>query len=511
MIMKRLLSIFAVAMLVLSAMTASAQSRTSYFMEGSYFRTDLNPALAPTRGYIALPVIGGIGIDVPNNFLSVDNFIYQKDSEMVTALHSSVTPNEFLGKLPDVGRLGVNANVNLLGVGFYTGKFYWNFGARLRSVTDITMSKEVFSALKTLGNGTYNLGDTGINSNNYLEAYFGTSIPIGKHVNIGARAKFLVGLLNLHTEFDEIKANVAPERISAQLRGRIVANSIVIDQAMIKPGDELSMDMLSYTDVNALLNRAKSFGAAIDLGVELKFFKNHLKVSAAVTDLGFIKWNPTTNYSASASADFAFEGFTFDENFKVNDPFSDAKFEFQTDSPSREAYETMLNGALNVGLEFNFLRNHFALGVMSHTEMYNNRPYSELTASLNIRPNSWITATVSHTFLENNGMSVYGAALNLHPRALNIFVGVDFFDTQYGRYGEIPVPRYQNSVNVYAGIGFNFARPKFIRDAVKQARVERREAREVRKEKKEQKEQVRQQAKKQAKQQAKQAKKIKKR
>ena len=42
--------------------TSSAQMRTSYFMEGSYFRTDMNAALAPTRGYIKVPFAGGLGV-----------------------------------------------------------------------------------------------------------------------------------------------------------------------------------------------------------------------------------------------------------------------------------------------------------------------------------------------------------------------------------------------------------------------------------------------------------------
>ena len=85
--MKRIVLFIVALVAMIGADSASAQSRTSYFMEGSYFRTDLNPALAPTRGYIALPGISGVGLDVPNNFLSVDNFIYQKDGQMVTALH----------------------------------------------------------------------------------------------------------------------------------------------------------------------------------------------------------------------------------------------------------------------------------------------------------------------------------------------------------------------------------------------------------------------------------------
>ena len=471
--MKRLISIFAVAVLVLSATFASAQSRNSYFMEGSYFRTDFNPALAPTRGYIALPAMSGVGVDIPNNFLSVDNFVFQKEGRLVTALHGSVTADEFLGKLPDLGRLGVNANINLLGAGFYTGRMYWNFGARLRSSTDIMLSKELFSMLKTLGNSEYDLSDTGINSNSYLEAYVGTSLPIGKHVNLGVRAKFLVGVLNLHTEFDKLNANVGQESVSAQLRGKVVANSILIDQSRIKPGEQFATDMLVYNDVNMLLNNAKSFGAAIDLGVELKFLSNHLKVSAAVTDLGFIRWKSMTNYSASATADFNFTGF----DFTSGEAKTNAQFEMYNDKPSAEGYTTMLNGSLNLGVEYNFLRNHFAVGVMSHTELYNNHLYTELTASLNIRPTHWISATLSHTFLANNKLGVFGAALNIHPRVINIFVGADFIDTRYGLYGDIPVPKFQNSVNVYAGVGFNFGRPKFVRNDAKEQRADDRKRR----------------------------------
>ena len=53
---------------IASALGISAQMRTSYFMEGSYFRTELNPALAPSRGYIALPVLSGVGVNMNNGY-----------------------------------------------------------------------------------------------------------------------------------------------------------------------------------------------------------------------------------------------------------------------------------------------------------------------------------------------------------------------------------------------------------------------------------------------------------
>lgn len=471
--MKRIVLFIVALVAMIGADSASAQSRTSYFMEGSYFRTDLNPALAPTRGYIALPGISGVGLDIPNNFLSVDNFIYQKDGQMVTALHKSVSSDEFLGKLPELGRLGVNANVNVLGLGFYARKSYWNLGLRVRSTTDINLSKDLFTVLKTLENGDYGLDGTGVNSNSYLETYLGVSFPVGKHVNIGLRGKFLVGVANIHTEFDNVALGVNPDMVTATLRGRVVANSVLIDQAKIEPGAPLGTDMLMYNDPMAMLKNAKSFGAALDLGVEVKVCHDHLKISAAVTDLGFIKWDASTNYAAKAAYDLSFEGYDVDAQelkFKFDD-------ELVTDTPSSESYISKLNGALNVGVEYNFLRNHFAIGVMSHTELYNEKLYTELTASFNIRATNWLSATVSHTFLANHKLGVLGAAINIHPRALNIFIGADFIDTQYGKFKNIPIPRYQNAVNLYVGVGFNFARPKFVRQAEREECRERREAR----------------------------------
>ena len=471
--MKRLV-LFVVALIALWGVdSASAQSRTSYFMEGSYFRTDLNPALAPTRGYIALPGMSGVGVDVPNNFLSVDNFLYKKDGQIVTAFNKSVSNREFLSKLPELGRIGVNANVNILGAGFYASRTFWNFGLRLRSTTDLNISKGLFIALKTLENGIYDLKSTNLNSNSYLETYLGASFPVGDHVNIGIRGKFLVGLENMYTQFESVEAGVGEDRLSATLRGKVMANSIFIDQSKVVPGDKLSANMLSYNDPMRLLKAAKSFGAALDLGVEVKVCQDHLKISAAVTDLGFIKWHASTNYSAAADYNLSFEGYDIDAQ--------ELKTEFDgtlvAAEPSSQGYFTMLNASLNVGVEYNFLRNHFAIGVMSHTEYYNKQFYTELTASLNIRATNWLSATVSHTFLANNRLGVLGAALNIHPCAINIFIGADFIDTRYVKYKNIPVPRYQNSLNLYVGVGFNLARPKFMKQAEREMCVKRRSTR----------------------------------
>ncbi len=50
---------------LLGSVPAQAQFlRTSYFMEGSHYRMQLNPALTPGRGYLNLPVIGSFNATV---------------------------------------------------------------------------------------------------------------------------------------------------------------------------------------------------------------------------------------------------------------------------------------------------------------------------------------------------------------------------------------------------------------------------------------------------------------
>ena len=99
--MKRLIYTTLCVVASMIGVHTSAQIRSSYFMEGSYFRNELNPALAPTRGYVAIPMVSGLGVEIDNNFLTVSNFVYKNGNEVVTAFHESVSADKFLRKLPN--------------------------------------------------------------------------------------------------------------------------------------------------------------------------------------------------------------------------------------------------------------------------------------------------------------------------------------------------------------------------------------------------------------------------
>ena len=224
-----------------SLSSASAQMRTAYFMEGSYFRTDMNAALAPTRGYIKLPMVGGLGIDFGNNYFSVNNFLFKREGGIYTFLHSGVSADEFLGQLGNKGKLSVNLNTSILGFGAHTKKLFWSFGVNLRSNTEITLSKDMFGALKNLSNGHYDLGDTHMSNREYIEAAVGFAIPIKEFMTFGFRVKGLVGLADISMKMDKMYLDINENIVKAELMGGIRGNCPMFSPNY-KVGSKFSME-----------------------------------------------------------------------------------------------------------------------------------------------------------------------------------------------------------------------------------------------------------------------------
>ena len=459
--MRRLIYLTLCVVASMIGIEASAQMRSAYFMEGSYFRNELNPALAPTRGYIALPIMGGIGVNMNNNFMSVNNFFYKNGNEVVTALHESISADKFLGRLPKTGKLAVNLNTNILGTGFYTKKSYWNFGINLRSNNELTISKDIFKVLKSLGNGYYNLNNTSLSSTTYTELYIGNTRKIVDFsfgtLTAGAKLKFLMGLMNLSTDMDQIYANISSETVEGHLQGAIRANGLIFDPSKVVTGDEFSDEIIN-NDINEILKNISNFGAAIDLGTELSLLDERLRVSAAITDLGFIKWSPKTHVEAETIADFYFNGV----DFNTGEADSDSKADIYMKKVKDAGYSTRLNCSLNLGAEYNVLNDCIGFGLLSHTDFGQKATISELTASVNFRPINWFSATVSHTLLNRNRFGVWGFALNLHPTGFNFFIGADYLPMKMVKYGNIPIPYSMKSLSLYMGIGFNIGNAKSL-------------------------------------------------
>ena len=327
--------------------TLSAQMRTSYFMEGSYFRTDMNAALAPTRGYIKIPLAGGLGVNLGNNYLSVNNFFYQRNDKLYTFLYSGVSAEDFLGKLGNKGKLSLNLDVPIIGFGAHTKKFFWSVGINLRSQSEITLSKDMFAVLKNLSNGYYDLGDTNISNREYIDISIGAAIPIKKFVTVGFRVKGLVGLADLSMSMDKMYLDINEDIVQAEFLGGIRGNCPIFN-SNYRAGSAFSIEDMMQRDISGIMNGLKSWGLGADLGVEVRLLDDHLKISLGVNDLGFIRWSKSATINAEGKAHFSYEGFNLTSGKADVDGGFEAKM-----TPSVGSYTTRLSASLNAGVEYN--------------------------------------------------------------------------------------------------------------------------------------------------------------
>lgn len=447
-------SLATLAFVLVAATSAQAQMKTSYFMEGSLPRYELNPALTPQNSYFRF-AFGGINVNVNNRLASFDKLLYPgQNGKTLTFMHPSVDAGKFLKSLSWHPNLGMNFNYNLFGFGRYASrsKYFWSVDFNIRTEVDVTLPKELFEIMKNFGNGVYPIDDMEIDAMVYSELALGFAMPVGwENLVVGGRLKFLMGHAHAGVTFDNMNLNVGEDEISATAAGRIQTNFPGMDMKGAigerqELGDVLDFGLDNFGGRDVL----NGYGAAIDLGAEMKLLDERLKVSLALNDLGFIRWgarNALQGEMDEIRADF--RGYnTGDDDFDVTKPD-----EIMVAKTGNNAYTKRLSTTLNIGAEYTFLDDLLGVGVLSRTRFGRIVTYSDLTITGTVRPARWFTAAISQTVTRNR-LGAVGFALNFHPRGFNFFLGADYLPTHWARIDGIPLPRSAKSLNFYTGISF---------------------------------------------------------
>ncbi len=487
--MKNIKRIFLAVVVMMAATSASAQLKTSYFMEGSTYRYDMNPALTPQRGYIKLPGLSLLSLNIDNNLLSINRFLYQKNGQTVTFLHKDVSEREFLSKFHKDNFLGVDVNVPILGFGDYNKHYFWSFDLGVRALGGVTMPRDVFRFVKTLGSDSYEMSNLRADINGYVQASLGFAFPIGDYVMVGVKAKGLLGVAHANANIDNLTLDISEDKVTASAHGYVEAGVAGVDISELKQaGDNFTIkltdddgsgsdfsDLTSKVrfDKNTLFKNLNNGGFALDFGAEVNLLDDKLHLSASVVDLGWVwyknsamfKTNTLTAEWTGANASNLINGETFDISKELKGNYSEIVFTTQNSNTVVSRLATQLN----VGAEYGFLNNKISLGLLSHTKFYESHTYSELTASLNLRGGNWFSTSFSYSLLNNNYSSL-GFALNFHPKGFNFFIGTDYIPLLYAKTPRIgsdegfaitklPVDNF--GLSLYAGISFSLHEARF--------------------------------------------------
>lgn len=446
--------------MLVCTLSANAQFlRTSYFMEGTHYRQQLNPALTPTKGYFNLPVIGAVNATVGSTSLG-----YQDIIDIIDDGDDFYTKPDFMNRLKDNNKLNVNFSTEILSAGWYKGKNFWSFNIGLRTDIGANLTKNMFTFLNEMEtveenwrNSNYDISGQQLNINAYTEIGLGLSRQINSRLTVGARVKALLGIGNMELKLNRVamSANLPSDQQINQWSSESYWNSMTPSQAAqaaqelkdkfnnyhanltvgaelkssfkgLELQEEEGKDYVTDFDFDSGKLGIAGYGFGIDLGASYKILDN-LTVSASVLDLGFISWSKSSTKIASANPDpIDIKGSTYANMVDPNNPNTvmNAVNQLQNDaqgymdrvtngdvldydmlqlevSDAKESRKSRLASILVLGAEYGFFNNKLAVGVLSTTRFVQPDALTELTFSANYRPKSWFNVALSYSAIQS--------------------------------------------------------------------------------------------------------------
>lgn len=444
--MKTLHKLLTATILAGSCLTASAQAlHSGYFLEGYTFRHQLNPAFSAERNYVSVPVLGNINVGTQGN-VGVGKFLFPRNGELVTFMHSSVSGSKFLDGLRETNRLNADINLAILSAGFKAWGGYNTIGINLRSNTNMTLPRDLFAFMKmgmSKSETHYHMDNLGIQSNNYFEIALGHSRKINDKLDAGAKLKFLLGAANMSMKMNNMDVTLSEDKwmiradgeMNTSLKGLTMPTKAESGKKIEKPSQA---DLIDWDNIDYDSPGLSGFGMAIDLGATYKVMDG-LTVSAALLDFGFMSWSNTIK-SVTGNEPWEFDGF---HEIAVDSELGD-------DDPN--SLESQLGATLNLGAEYAlpvYDRLHF--GFLSSTRINGRYSWSEGRFSANVAPIKWFDAGVNYA-ISTFGSS-FGWLLNFHPKGFNFFVGMDH---TLGKVTPQFIPVNNGNMNVSLGFNVTF-------------------------------------------------------
>jgi hypothetical protein len=457
------------AALTASAGTMMAQELNSaYFTDDFKYRHDMNAAYGNEQTYIAIPILGNLNVKLQGSFGVGDvlfknpyygNPKYPNAKKTATFMHPGISADEALKGLDKDGNdLIFDIDIPIVSVGFKSWGGYNTIEIMERTHLGMQLPYEFFDFAKNMTNKEYSFDDLGLRGWSYAEIAFGHSRQIMDNLRVGAKVKILLGAAYADFSMNGVSAKMVGDTwlIQGKARGELMMEGAkfkqVKEEYKTHPGQYFNrVDGVDYDNAGI-----GGFGLGLDLGAVYEFkdmdldWLNGAKVSLALKDLGFISWS-NTMVAESSGDPFEFTGFKMryeNGSFESGgDQISDDLKDFANlqDKGTESGKTKALAATMRLGVEyplpvydkvkFGLLGTHRFDGIYSWTEgrlSANYEPLKWLNGGLNMAVTSYCTTM--------------GWVLNIHPNAMNIFLGMDHM---IGKTGKSMVPLDSN-------VSFNF-------------------------------------------------------
>lgn len=461
--------ILTAAMLMIGSAAMAQNLNSAYFTDNYAFRHDMNPAYGNDQGYFSIPVLGNVNVNVQGNFGYEDIIMHNprygvdSDKKMTTFMNPYISDSKALdGFASGNNRVVGNVNLTILSAGFKGFGGYNTIEINSKSSFGVSLPYELFAFARNIGNNTYNIGDIGINAQSYAELALGHSHKINDKLRIGAKLKFLFGLGRADFKFKDVKADLSGTdkwTVSGDALTEVSVLGFSYKTKTEEYKDETKGTYEKVDDIEVDGYGLSGFGMAVDLGAIYKI-NDDWTVSASVLDLGFINWKNNIR-AVNRSKSFEFNGFhdtsvkseggnTIDDQ---TDKYSDQIKDFINlrNDGDKGSRSTGIGATVNLGCEYTLpVYRKMTFGLLSSTRINGDFTWTEGRLSANWKPLKWIDGGVN--FAVSSFTTSMGWVLNLHPKGINLYVGMDHI---LGKTSKEFIPLSSNA-NVSLGMSIAF-------------------------------------------------------
>ena len=305
------------------------------------------------------------------------------------------------------------------------------------------INKDMFTMMRTMNSfdidniagreHTYKMGNQSINMNAYAEVGLGLSRRITEKLTVGARAKVLLGLARTEVNIEQFDLNLEVPEVKVGQEdfseedwyGKNYSYDAKANVVTTLKGGGMTFDpatnMINGFDLDASSFGIAGTGFGVDLGASYSIF-NNLTVSAAVLDLGVMKWNKnnTTMATVEGHQNVTISEDNYDQ-YIGGDLLSLDRFDFKKDEEADYKSSTKLSTTILLAAEYGLLNNKLSVGAVYSSRFVQPKTQTELTFLATLRPSNAFNAAISYSPILSGGKS-FGLALKLGP----IFAGTDY-------------------------------------------------------------------------------------
>lgn len=449
--MKKHNILVALLCLLISTAAGAQALKGSYFLDSSLNRHELNPAFAPRANYVQLLAVGNIGVGLGTN-IDMPSLLYSQDGRLLTFLHPDVSMAQFDKAFPKHPHLDADVRTTILGFGKYTkNKAFWTFDLDVRANVDTDLPGDLFRFLKQgMGSegGSYNIGNINAYAMAGVQATLGYSRDIfdGFRVGIKARAIAPVGYGALNLENVRLTTSGDMWKLTTEGYAHVAAQGLEIDLPKGELIPSVNFDKQKAIDAKVLAG----FGYSFDLGFEYRFEKgtrlDGLTVSAAVTDLGTIRYKKSAvkSFTSRGSVewkgleDVTLDNYTEAEEY-LNNFLEEAKANLVnlSEMESKGGFSRSTMPTFNAGVEVPLLTKAMTVGLLYSVRKSHSYARQEMTLSYNLTPCKWFALGLNYSFL--NTARTMGCIFELTPRVGPAFyIGCDYLPIEWAKADFIP-------------------------------------------------------------------------